>query len=54
MRADSIAGFENPLWVANRVAQFLAADEGIPTTDLSVLADEVTLPQQIAMGAIPG
>ena len=38
-----IAGDENPVWVANRVAQFLALDSGIPSIDLSYLKDKVTL-----------
>lgn len=37
------AGDENPEWTANRIAQFLALDEGIPSVDLSYLTDKVTL-----------
>lgn len=35
---------ENPLWVANRVLQFLAKDRSVPRPiDLSYLTNKVTL-----------
>ena len=39
----AMVGDENPVWVANRVAQFLALDPGIPSVDLEYLKDRVTL-----------
>lgn len=53
-KAGHWIGEENPVWVANRLLRFLSEDEGVQSVDLSVLADQVTIPQQVAMGAIPG
>ena len=37
---------KTPVWVANRVARFLALDSGISSIDLSYLKDKVTLLRQ--------
>lgn len=48
-----VASEENPIWFAKRVIQFLDEDKGIPAVDLSVLDNQVTLRQQVAIAAFP-
>lgn len=44
MNADNILADENPVWVANRIQQFLAkATSPLSAVDLSYLKDRVTL-----------
>ena len=38
---DRVTGDENPQWVAQRVNEFLAEDDGIPAVDLSYLKNQV-------------
>lgn len=47
-KAGHWIGEENPAWVADRLIRFLGEDDGIPSVDLSGLANQVTIPQQVA------
>ncbi|KAF6236294.1 hypothetical protein HO173_005547 [Letharia columbiana] len=42
-KAGHWLGDESPEWIANRVLNFFAEDEGIPPVDLSYLKNKVTL-----------